>query len=201
MEDTPVRRKRKHKSPKIEWKEERDINLSFIFANFDNFATFVDRAVFTFIKDWSEGFPNMVLSTEYSEAVKARYTFQPLWVSVTTSNSLFSVIHHSRSQVSKTKIYFSFLISTCLLVGFTVIRLFKHLSMKNWEKILSNEGASLQGVWRHAPTKHFEILRLEIWNFLGEQFLSTMLGQLLAICTIIRVKCNLNLVTKVLWQF
>ena len=122
-------------------------------------------------------------------------------VAVTTSNSLFSVIHHSRSQVSKTKIYFSFLISTCLLVGFTVIRLSKHLSMKNWEKILSNEGASLQGVWRHAPTKHFEILRLEIWNFLGEQFLSRMLGQLLAICTIIRVKCNLNLVTKVLWQF
>ena len=38
----------------------------------------------------SEGFPNMVLSTEtfnqsvrteYSEAVNARYTFQPLWVS------------------------------------------------------------------------------------------------------------------------
>ena len=50
---------------------------------------------------------------------------------VTTSNSLFSVIHHSRSQVSKTKIYFSFLISTCLLVGLTVNRLSKHLSMKN----------------------------------------------------------------------
>ena len=41
----------------------------------------------------SEGFPNMVLSTEtlnqsvrteYSEAVNARYTFQPLWVSVCT---------------------------------------------------------------------------------------------------------------------
>ena len=39
----------------------------------------------------SKGFPNMVLSpetfnqsvrTEYSEAVNARYTFQPLWVSV-----------------------------------------------------------------------------------------------------------------------
>ena len=38
----------------------------------------------------SEGFPNMVLRTEtfnqsvrteYSEAVNARYTFQPLWVS------------------------------------------------------------------------------------------------------------------------
>ena len=33
--------------------------------------------------NWSEGFPNMVLSTEYSDAVNARYTFQPLWVSVT----------------------------------------------------------------------------------------------------------------------
>ena len=31
---------------------------------------------------WCEGFPNMVLSTEYSEAVNARYTFQPLRVSV-----------------------------------------------------------------------------------------------------------------------
>ena len=40
----------------------------------------------------SEGFPNMVLTTEtlnqsvrteYSEAVNARYTFQPLWVSGT----------------------------------------------------------------------------------------------------------------------
>ena len=28
--------------------------------------------------NWSEGFPNMVLSTEYSEAVNARYTFQLL---------------------------------------------------------------------------------------------------------------------------
>ena len=45
----------------------------------------------------SEGFPNMVLSTEtfnqsvraeYSEAVIARYTFQPLWVSV-WNNSMF----------------------------------------------------------------------------------------------------------------
>ena len=35
-------------------------------------------------KNWSEGFPNMVLSTEYSEAVNARSTFQPLWVSDTT---------------------------------------------------------------------------------------------------------------------
>ena len=89
MEDTPVRRKRKHQSPKKLSKnrvkkfgetlgEKTEVR---IFANFDNFATFVDRAVFTFIKDWSEGFPNMVLSTEYSEAVNARYTFQPLWVS------------------------------------------------------------------------------------------------------------------------
>ena len=34
--------------------------------------------------NWSEGFPNMVLSTECSEAVNARYTFQPLWVSDNT---------------------------------------------------------------------------------------------------------------------
>ena len=81
-----MRRKRKHKSPK---KLSKNIVKKFgetfgektevrIFANFDNFAKFVDCAVFTFIKDWSEGFPNMVLSTEYSEAVNARYTFQPL---------------------------------------------------------------------------------------------------------------------------
>ena len=81
-----MRRKRKHKSPK-KLSKNRVKKLSEtlgektevrIFANFDNFATFVDRAVFTFTKDWSEGFPNMVLSTEYSEAVNARYTFQPL---------------------------------------------------------------------------------------------------------------------------
>ena len=81
-----MRGKRKHKSPK---KLSKNTVKKFgetlgeqtearIFANFDNFATFVDRAVFTFIKGWSEGFPNMVLSTEYSEAVTARYTFQPL---------------------------------------------------------------------------------------------------------------------------
>ena len=43
----------------------------------------------------SEGFPNTVLSTEtfnqsvrteYSEAVNARYTFQPLWVSDNTDS-------------------------------------------------------------------------------------------------------------------
>ena len=81
-----MRRKRKHKSPKKlsknrvkkfgETLEEK--TRCFIFAKFDNFATFFDRAVFTFIKDWSEGFPNMVLSTEYSEALNTRYTFQPL---------------------------------------------------------------------------------------------------------------------------
>ena len=86
MEDTPLRRKRKHKSPKkLSKNRVKKFGETFgektevcIFANFDNFAKFVDCAVFTFIKDWSEGFPNMVLSTEYSEAVNARYTFQPL---------------------------------------------------------------------------------------------------------------------------
>ena len=86
MGDTPVRRKRKHKSPKKLSKNRvkkfgetlGEKTEARIFANFDNFEAFVDRAVFTFIKDWSEGFPNMVLSTEYSEAVNARYTFQPL---------------------------------------------------------------------------------------------------------------------------
>ena len=93
VEDTPVRRKRKHKSPKKLSKnrvkkfgetlgEKKNRGGDFWGGeNLDNFATFVDRAVFTFIKDWSEGFPNMVLSTEYSEAVNGRYTFQPLWVS------------------------------------------------------------------------------------------------------------------------
>ena len=38
--------------------------------------------------NWSEGFPNMVHSTEYSEAVNARYTFQPLWVSTTTDGAI-----------------------------------------------------------------------------------------------------------------
>ena len=45
----------------------------------------------------SKGFPNMVLSietfnqsvrTEYSEAVNARYTFQPLWVSGNRYNNI-----------------------------------------------------------------------------------------------------------------
>ena len=78
-----MRRKRKHESPKKLSKNRvkkfgetlGEKTEARIFANFDNFAAFVDRAVFTFIKDW---FPNMVLSTEYSEAVTARYTFQPL---------------------------------------------------------------------------------------------------------------------------
>ena len=81
-----MRRKRKHKSPiKLSKNRVKKFGETLgektevrIFANFDNFATFADRAVFTFIKDWSEGFPNMVLSTEYSEAVNARCTFQPL---------------------------------------------------------------------------------------------------------------------------
>ena len=81
-----MRRKRKHKSPKkLSKNRVKKFGEKFgektegrIFANFDNFAKFVDRSVFTFIKDWSEGFPNMVLSTEYTEAVNARYTFQPL---------------------------------------------------------------------------------------------------------------------------
>ena len=47
----------------------------------------------------TKGFPNMVLSTEtfnqsvrteYSEAVNARYTFQPLWVSGFKYNKLNS---------------------------------------------------------------------------------------------------------------
>ena len=50
----------------------------------------------------SEGFPNMVLSTEtfnqsvrteYSEAVNARYTFQPLWVSGATQLLLHCILH------------------------------------------------------------------------------------------------------------
>ena len=70
MEDTPVRGKRKHKSPN---RLSKNIVKKFgetlgekteveIFEEVKNFATFVDRAVFTFIKDWSEGFPNMVLA-------------------------------------------------------------------------------------------------------------------------------------------
>ena len=53
----------------------------------------------------SEGFPNMVLSTEtfnqsvrteYSEAVNVRYTFQPLWVSGITEWSIF--VHYINGQ-------------------------------------------------------------------------------------------------------
>ena len=49
----------------------------------------------------SKGFPNMVLSTEtfnqsvrteYSEAVNARYTFQPLWVSDRTK-TMFKALY------------------------------------------------------------------------------------------------------------
>ena len=48
----------------------------------------------------SEGFPNMVRSIEtvnqpvrieYSEAVNARYTFQPLWVSGVIQYQLYSI--------------------------------------------------------------------------------------------------------------
>ena len=59
----------------------------------------------------SEGFPNMVLSTEtlnqsvrteYSEAVNARYTFQPLWVSdsicVGFRNNLFAFVTGSHEK-------------------------------------------------------------------------------------------------------
>ena len=42
--------------------------------------------------NWSEGFPNMVLSTEYSKAVNARYTFQPLWVSDITYELQYVVL-------------------------------------------------------------------------------------------------------------
>ena len=58
-----MRRKRKHKSPKnLPKNRVKEFGETLgektearIFANFDNFATFVDRAVFTFIKDWSKG--------------------------------------------------------------------------------------------------------------------------------------------------
>ena len=55
----------------------------------------------------SEGFPNMVLSTEtfnqsvrteYSEAVNARYTFQPLWVS--------GSLHKKRFQRETSELFF-----------------------------------------------------------------------------------------------
>ena len=54
----------------------------------------------------SEGFPNMVLSTEtfnqsvgaeYSEAVNARYTFQPLWVSDIMEHNGCSVLEASEA--------------------------------------------------------------------------------------------------------
>ena len=66
----------------------------------------------------SKGFPNMVLSietfnqsvrTEYSEAVNARYTFQPLWVSGITKCrlskslriSLFAILFTSLNQLRR----------------------------------------------------------------------------------------------------
>ena len=82
-----MRRKQKHKSPKkLSKNRVKKFGKTFgektevrIFANFDKF---VDRAVFTFIKDWSEGFPNMVLSKLnipklVSQHKRGRYTFQP----------------------------------------------------------------------------------------------------------------------------
>ena len=110
-------------------------NLSFIFANFDNFAIFVDRAVFTFIKDCSEGFPNMVLSTKYSEAVNAHYTFQP-WVS--DSNQCFSCVTLHSSGVDRGKLALGIPSSTkhtkeapkvCLLVAMLIIFLSTQTSL------------------------------------------------------------------------
>ena len=52
--------------------------------------------------NWSEGFPNMVLSTEYSEAVNARYTFQSLRVSVETQSDPTAVQNlgqHSSNRI------------------------------------------------------------------------------------------------------
>ena len=70
-----MRRKRKHKSPKKLSKNRvkkfgetlGEKTEARIFANFDNFATFVDRAVFTFIKDWSEGFQIWYLALNIRE--------------------------------------------------------------------------------------------------------------------------------------
>ena len=49
--------------------------------------------------NWSEGFPNMVLSTEYSEAVNERYTFQPLWV----SDNIYNIFKTSPICVNEVK--------------------------------------------------------------------------------------------------
>ena len=57
----------------------------------------------------SEGFPNMVLSTEtfnqsvrteYSEAVNARYTFHPLWVSGIGNHMISSAIWNKSARVN-----------------------------------------------------------------------------------------------------
>ena len=74
-----MRRKQKHKSPK-KLSKNRMKKFGEIVREKTEVEIFeeVKKAVFTFIKDWSKGFPNMVLSTEYSEAVNACYTFQPL---------------------------------------------------------------------------------------------------------------------------
>ena len=58
----------------------------------------------------SEGFPNMVLNTEtfnqsvrteYSEAVNARYTFQPLWV----SGGNYKLVNNGGMLIKKIKLY------------------------------------------------------------------------------------------------
>ena len=72
----------------------------------------------------SEGFPNMVLSTEtfnqsvrteYSEAVKAHYTFQPLWVS--GNNKLICYIAEFSPPTARA------------LIGYTVLR--GHMTSNN----------------------------------------------------------------------
>ena len=80
----------------------------------------------------SEGFPNMVLSTEtfnqtvrteYSEAVNARYTFQPLWVSVGT-NHVFFTARHAKTASSLSSEKFS--ITTLFKLLTTYISVFKY---------------------------------------------------------------------------
>ena len=61
----------------------------------------------------SEGFPNMVLSTEtfnqsvrteYSEAVNARYTLQPLWVSGYSNADIRLLRNEKKNNENQTKI-------------------------------------------------------------------------------------------------
>ena len=60
--------------------------------------------------NWSEGFPNMVLSTEYSEAVNARYTFQPLWVSDGIQNK-------DKSNEGEGRVYLKKFLNVLIKVG------------------------------------------------------------------------------------